>query len=161
MDSTPYLTWLRARVSFASRLAALGDYQNHRCSIEKSFEADGIGYLEVSDGFGAFTSRRVYSAKDRDGLCRVLKLASKRWPSKNSLHQRFQTCWRASPCIAIREWWDGALELRTSPLYIQTGCGDIKTVMNQVEQKLYFVRQHGLDAFIAWIARSDDDHLPF
>lgn len=104
MDSTPHLAWLKARVSFASRLAVLGDYQNRRCSIEKSFEVDGIGYFEVSDGFGAFTTRRVYSAKDRDGLRRVIKLASKRWPSRNGFHERCRTCWKASPCIAIREW---------------------------------------------------------
>jgi hypothetical protein len=96
MDSTPHLSWLKARVSFASRLAALGDYRNRHYSIEKSFEVDGIGYFEVSDGLDAFTTRRIYSRKDYKSLCRVLKLAGKRWPSQYTFHRRCRTCWRAS-----------------------------------------------------------------
>ena len=161
MDSLPHLTWLKAHVWVASRLALLGDYQNRHYSIVKSFEQEGIGYFEVSDGSGAFTIRRIYSQTDLDGLGRVLRLATKRWPSQNGFHRHCRTCWPASPCIAIRQWRNGAVEPQTSPLFIQTGCGDIKTVMSQIEKKLYFVRHHGLDAFIAWIARSEDDDLPF
>ncbi len=132
-----------------------GDYQNRRSFIKRSFEADGIGYFEVSDGGDAFTTRRVHIQRDWEFIYLVLNLAEQRWPSKHTFHAQCKDCWQASPCVAILGWWDGDSEPRTSPLYIQTGCGDVKVVMKSIEQKIYFVRRHGLDAFLAWVDRTD------
>lgn len=159
MDSSPHSAWLKDQVAFASRVAVVGDYRDRRSFIEHSFEVDGLGYFEVCDGGDAFTTRRVHMQKDWELLYRVLTLAEKRWPSKHTYHKPCKDCWQASPCVAIRAWWEGDSEPRTSPLYIQTGCGEIKPVMGSIEQKIYFIRRRGVDAFLAWVDRSHDRPL--
>ncbi len=88
----------------------------------------------------------------------VLNIADERWPSNIPSHAPCESCWHASPCLAVRASVNEQSQPFNQLLCSSLGCGAVVPLLQSLEEKLHFLRSHGIDAFMAWEDSSYDEN---
>lgn len=141
--------WIREGAKFASSLNRNYAYNGQALTLIPSPEPEADVLYEVNNGL-PYTIKRVYTRWEIKRMEDVLSVADELWPSHASPHSPCENCWHASPCLAVRVTVDGHSPPINWTLCSFQGCGEIVPLLQTLEEKLHFLRRHGIDAFIAW-----------
>lgn len=134
----------------------------HKNTVKEGFPTiraseEGVDvWFEILQNSPSAQYRRVYTICDYDYLQSILAKVELKWPSKRDDHKTCPNCWGSYPAIAIRHCMDGPATT-TGILYRTRGCGSPESVLPELEEKLAFLRNHFVDAFIAWLPQYSDE----
>jgi hypothetical protein len=119
-------------------------------------QGDLEAWYEIIDKLPVIQIRRVYCLADYDFVQSVLHKAQLKWPESKESESNSSGYWESNPAIAIRHCFSGPTPV-TGILYQMRGRGDVGIVLPQLEEKLTFLRQQFVDAYLTWIPQYLED----